>query len=109
MALSTSERNRKNYLQKKESGYFEARLDELKLLIQEKLGNKCVTCGFNDSRALQIDHVNDDGCLERKGTRPNRRQRLRMILNDTDNRYQILCANCNWIKRAEHYKSKDIK
>src|SRR5438094_515100 len=29
-------------------------------------GGKCVRCGFSDKRALQIDHVNGDGYIERK-------------------------------------------
>ena len=31
-----------------------------------KLGGKCKECGFLDHRALQIDHVNNDGYVERK-------------------------------------------
>jgi hypothetical protein len=26
---------------------------------------------------------------------------LKGVLADADGRYQLLCANCNWIKRAE--------
>jgi len=35
--------------------------------IVEKLGNKCTICGFDDFRALQIDHVlSGNGLKERK-------------------------------------------
>src|SRR3990167_7573567 len=35
-----------------------------------KFGNKCKRCGFNDKRALQIDHVNGGGCKETNGLSP---------------------------------------
>lgn len=64
------------------------------------LGGACVKCGYcADSRALQIDHVNGDGRTERKTSWP--RQWMRSVLNDTSGRYQLLCANCNIIKRIE--------
>jgi hypothetical protein len=68
----------------------------LRKTVLEKLGNVC-KCGFSDPRALQIDHVHDDGSTERR--RLTRTQRCRLILADTSGRYQILCANCNWRKR----------
>lgn len=59
------------------------------------LGKVCVACGFTDKRALQVDHINGDGYKERG----NIHKRLKLIqLNPTA--YQILCANCNWIKRV---------
>jgi hypothetical protein len=67
-----------------------------------KLGEVCAMCGFDDRRALQVDHVNSDGGVERdnKGRRSVVSNTLyRRILQDTEGRYQILCANCNWIKR----------
>jgi len=57
-----------------------------------------VRCGFDDVRALQIDHVNGGGVAETKGM--SRRvfyERIRTHRIE----YQVLCANCNWIKRAE--------
>lgn len=64
------------------------------------LGAKCNHCGFNDIRALQIDHINDDGYKDRKKGIVGY-ELLSKILNNIDN-YQILCANCNWIKRYKH-------
>ena len=72
---------------------------ELKRLIFIKLGDKCVRCGFSDPRALHVDHVNDDGYVERKNM--NRYRRTLSILKDQKGRYQILCANCNFIKMNE--------
>src|SRR3990167_3657310 len=35
-------------------------------VVLDVLGNKCSRCGFSDKRALQIDHKNGGGALERK-------------------------------------------
>lgn len=66
------------------------------------LGGKCRNCGFDDFRALQIDHVYGDGSLDRKNF-IGYKLYLR-IINEPECRhnYQILCANCNWIKRHEN-------
>jgi hypothetical protein len=67
------------------------------------LGGKCVRCGFDDRRALQIDHVNGGGTAERKLLYPNALLR-KVIANPS--KYQILCANCNWIKRSENKEAQ---
>jgi hypothetical protein len=76
-------------------------------------GGKCVRCGFEDWRALQIDHI-DGGAYKEgyKGTRakprkPNRGpyEWLRLIKAKPDEMrltFQVLCSNCNWIKRYEN-------
>lgn len=69
-------------------------------LVLEKLGNVCKKCGYSDVRALHIDHVNGDGKKER-----NMRKSLnrKIVLGLVDiSRYQLLCANCNWIKKVEN-------
>lgn len=86
-------------------GYFRNQYKELKRQIFIKLGDKCVICGFNDPRALHIDHVNNDGFEERKKIR-GATTRLRKVLEDKENRYQLLCANCNFIKKYEQHKIK---
>lgn len=73
---------------------------KLKDNVLEKYGRKCNQCGFSDPRALQLDHVNSDGYAERlviTGLTV-----FRKALSDTKGRYQLLCANCNWIKRSTH-------
>jgi len=70
----------------------------------EALGGECIKCGFNDKRALQIDHINGGGSKERKKrnhTGTFHKHVLRSFLNK-ENKYQLLCANCNWIKRFEN-------
>ncbi len=71
------------------------------------LGGQCVQCGIADYRVLQIDHVNGGGSKEHKTM--SRTTFITKVLADKDDNYQLLCANCNWIKRFdnnEHPKSK---
>lgn len=70
----------------------------------EKYGGRCCRCQFDDPRALQFDHVNGDGRLEI--SKKSREQYYRTILNDETGKYQLLCANCNWIKRYENEEWK---
>jgi hypothetical protein len=64
----------------------------------------CVTCGFSDRRALQIDHINGNGKSDRKRY-TSQSLYLKHILEVKGEGYQILCANCNWIKRHENKES----
>jgi hypothetical protein len=69
----------------------------------ELLGGKCVLCGYSDRRALQIDHINGGGSKELKN-RTSHYSYTKAILTSVRNKegkYQLLCANCNWIKRHE--------
>lgn len=70
-----------------------------------KLGGKCIECGFNDHRALQIDHVNNDGYTERKLIQ-TRATYLNKVIKDKTGKYQLLCANCNWIKKYNNNMEK---
>ena len=63
------------------------------------LGNKCTQCGFTDYRALQIDHITGGGTQERLRI-GDLAIHHRIIRGEPG--YQLLCANCNWIKRAEN-------
>lgn len=69
----------------------------------DALGNKCVKCGFDDPRALQIDHIFGGGHQERKRIGNNGTYK-RVVAGEPG--YQILCANCNWIKRYEGHELK---
>lgn len=54
-------------------------------------------------RALQIDHINGGGIKER--VLYNTKDYHRLVLASLENKelkYQLLCANCNWIKRHEN-------
>lgn len=64
---------------------------------------KCVICGYLDRRALQIDHINGDGTEERRH-RSGYSYYLYILRHIHEGRYQILCANCNQIRRVENRK-----
>ena len=81
---------------------------EIRQKILDKLGNRCIKCSFKDIRALQIDHVNGGGVKEIK-TIGRTKKYYQMILDDTKNKYQILCANCNWIKRHENHEFRKFR
>lgn len=68
--------------------------------ILEILGDKCSQCGFNDLRALQIDHISGGGSKDRRNGKGSYYHRMLKDLETQPNKYQILCANCNWIKRS---------
>jgi len=74
----------------------------LRDIVLEMLGEKCVKCGFSDVRALQIDHINGGG--HKESTERTRNKYIIIIesILAKENKYQLLCANCNWIKRVEN-------
>lgn len=82
------------------------RYSSLKDEVYQALGNICSRCGFNDSRALQIDHVRGNGREDRKKFFSSMYRYYSHVLKLIDSGdYQILCANCNWIKRHENKES----
>lgn len=78
-----------------------------RLEILEKYGSKCGRCGFDDYRVLQIDHVNGGGKNEHGMIAKT--IYYKKVLNDKSGNYQILCANCNWIKKYEENETSSKK
>ena len=80
-----------------------ARQRGMRLAVIEYLGKTCVYCGFTDIRALQLDHVKGSGKLDfKKHKSPD--SLYRYYFNNLDmakENLQVLCANCNWIKKYE--------
>ena len=72
------------------------------------VGRVCIGCGYNDLRALQIDHVEGGGSAERKSKKLNGYQYYQHIYNEVlsgeKSKYQTLCANCNRIKCIENHE-----
>lgn len=64
------------------------------------LGDKCIKCGFNDPRALQIDHVVQRSTAENKKATLTRY--LQLLNGKRAQELQLLCANCNAIKVWEN-------
>jgi hypothetical protein len=79
------------------------------------LGNQCsnpynLNHGdfLNLQECLQIDHINGKGVAERKLYKSYPKY-LKIVLESIKSgskKYQLLCANCNWLKRA---KNKEVK
>jgi hypothetical protein len=83
-----------------------------RLIAMIRLGGKCI--GFdrntgcpwntNDPRALQFDHVNG---LSEEGRIPNDKIYKSIIYGKAPaGYYQLLCANCNWVKRYECHENR---
>lgn len=89
----------------KVSGQYYQRIREA---IYTILGKECMRCGFNDKRALQIDHVNGGGARERKNLGMRIEKFILDKIIDGSKDYQILCANCNWIKRSENGENRKL-
>lgn len=62
---------------------------------------KCITCGFDDVRAIQIDHIHGGGKAEIRsiGSYKMHNKILSMTIDEAQNEYQPLCGNCNIIKQ----------
>ena len=73
-------------------------------------GKKCVDCGYDkDVRALQFDHIADDGHNTRRKKGQSDQTRYAYWLRNPElakKKLQVLCSNCNQIKR---YISGDLK
>jgi hypothetical protein len=83
---------------------------ELRQKVLDKFGRRCNnpacqwlnldgTRGCTEERCLQVDHVHNGGNKERKNIKYI--DYYKLILKDETGKYQLLCANCNWIKRKE--------
>ncbi len=71
----------------------------------------CKRCGFDDLRALSIDHVHGDGYLWRKkNTHGASGTRLYQWLKRSNypDGFQVLCMNCQFIKRRENNEEKKV-
>lgn len=88
------------------------RYEKTKQEIFDLLGNKCsnpnclVPNGCTDVRCLQIDHVHGGGRQEvikimKKGCAITYYKMILEKIKLGSKDYQLLCANCNWIKRFE--------
>lgn len=79
--------------------------DSMKNNLFDILGHECIKCGFSDKRALQFDHINGGGSQERK--KSNCYQVMKLYNNNpilAREKLQVLCANCNWIKKHEKHE-----
>lgn len=66
----------------------------------------CRHCGFNDMRALVIDHVNNDGAEHKKTINADIYRWLEK--NNFPEGFQTLCHNCNYLKEYERKAAKTL-
>jgi hypothetical protein len=69
--------------------------------VYEAYGNKCSCCGETEPLFLTLDHVNNDGHIERKAFSQGNLYG-RVIREGFPNRFQLLCWNCNQGKRRNN-------
>ena len=70
----------------------------------------CLWCGFGDIRALSIDHINGNGAKEKRDKNWSGAKfyvRLRQL--GYPEGYQVLCMNCQWIKRTKNEETRKYK
>ncbi len=85
--------------------YHQKRRTIIKDHLFDVLGHQCARCGFTDKRALQFDHINGGGIKDSMRFKKNNDTMIRHYSNNADEareKLQVLCANCNWIKRNEN-------
>ena len=76
----------------------------------EFLGGVCVRCGVEDVRVLEVDHVDNDGAEDLKRYGINRNMYLHYNRHPelAREKLQVLCSNCNSIKRYENRRHADM-
>ena len=81
-----------------------------KLDLFQKLGKQCKICGDDNLWHLQVDHINNDGYLDRKLHKQAGMSSvmmngyLKIPINELRKKLQILCANCNHEKQLQGTK-----
>ena len=95
--------NREAKLEHDRAGHAKRRAKQRQAIF-DLLGRKCMRCGFDDIRALCVDHINGGGTEERTSL-ASPHAVYKKVLASGGEGYQILCANCNQIKRYEENES----
>ena len=99
-------RNRRNYLRRHRlrcNAYGRKVRRQLRREVIVHFGGKCVHCGMDDWRALQVDHIEGGGRKRFTQTAHCSYAYYKELLKATPGvDYQLLCANCNQIKKYEN-------
>ncbi len=80
----------------------------LKLEVLGKYSNdtfRCTNCNEDRLDCLTIDHINNDGQEHRKAIGSVNMYRW-LRKNNYPNGFQVLCMNCQWVKKAENQRSR---
>lgn len=72
--------------------------EKLKDQVLDVYGSMCANCGHDVPQHLTLDHVNDDGNVDRQAGKQTQTIYREAIRNPDPLRFQILCMNCNHAK-----------
>jgi hypothetical protein len=89
--------------------YKQAKRLQSRIKMLRYLGGECINCGFSDWRALQVDHINANRGKDKITYGESYHKKVMKSYDNDENKYQILCANCNWIKRYENGETRKEK
>jgi len=78
----------------------QSKLKEIVISHYSDKSMKCQKCGFSDMRALSLDHIDGGGSKHLKEIKTNLYSWV--IKNNFPKMFQVLCMNCQWIKRCEN-------
>jgi hypothetical protein len=92
---------RKNHPEKFRAALTRSRLKNRIEVLTYYGGGKlaCVICGYNDKRALSIDHINGGGIKHRKDNRVAGHIARWLSVNGFPDGFRTLCMNCQYIER----------
>ena len=69
----------------------------------------CRTCNEKRLDCLSIDHINGKGAEHRRQLGVSGLEFYRwLIKNNYPNGFQVLCMNCQWIKRANNHETRRL-
>lgn len=92
----------KTYFQTHHAEKIKSKYREYKILALQHYSDgtmKCLMCGIDDIRVLDLDHINDDGAKHREEINYNLIFWIKK--NNFPPMFQVLCRNCNWIKELD--------
>lgn len=80
--------------------------EKIRQKVFQIMGNQCQHCGIKDPRVLVIDHIRPVG----KGRRMTISIYFEIIHHPgrAKEKYQLLCHNCNWLKRIDNNESAPV-
>jgi hypothetical protein len=83
--------------------FYKVRRTRIRQQILTRYGNACHCCGERQPLFLTIDHIHNDGKVDRKsaGGCTNRIYQIILKYKGLNPRFQLLCWNCNMAKA--HY------
>lgn len=77
---------------------------EIRERLIDLLGGICNGCGITERRVLQIDHIANGGAVHRKKFGIGGYQYYKDMIKSIElgeKKYQLLCANCNYLKALD--------